>query len=47
MRRASASSLPGRRHGAGSLKDTAFFGETPHEVEEQAKTYLGLSESVN
>ncbi len=31
----------------GSLKGTAFFAGTPQEAEEQAKTYLALSESVN
>jgi hypothetical protein len=31
----------------GSLKGTAFFGETQKAAEEQAKTYLGLSEPAN
>ena len=31
----------------GSLKGTAFFAGTPQEAEEQAKTYLALSEPVN
>jgi hypothetical protein len=31
----------------GSLKGPAYFGETPQEAEEKAKTYLGLSEPVN
>jgi hypothetical protein len=31
----------------GTLKGTAFFGETPKEAEHQAKAYLGLSEFAN
>jgi hypothetical protein len=31
----------------GSLKGTAFFGETQEEAEQLAKTYLGMSEAVN
>mgnify|MGYP005812511703 CR=1 FL=1 len=31
----------------GSLKGTAFFGETPEEAEQKAKAYLGMSEPVN
>jgi len=31
----------------GSLKGTAFFGETQEEAEQLAKAYLGMSEPVN
>jgi len=30
-----------------SLTGTAFFGEAPQEVEEQAKTHVGLREPFN
>lgn len=31
----------------GSLKGTAFFGETQEEAERQARAYLGASQPIN